>query len=74
MSDVAAPVETIRVQAQAFVLGLAYGEIATLPVDTRDLDACLSKRLVVALDVNGEQIEPPAAVFDRPGGCGCSKR
>jgi hypothetical protein len=67
-------VETVRVQAQAFVLGLAYGEIAELPVGTRDLDACLSKGLVVALDVDGKQIAPPAAVFDRPGGCGCSKR
>lgn len=73
MSDTDTTVDTIRVQAQAFVLGLAYGEIAVLPIDTRDLDACLSKGLVVALDENGQPIDPPAPVFERKGGCGCGR-
>lgn len=64
---------TIRVQAQAYVLGLAWGEIAELPIDTHELDACLSKGLVVALDVDGQPMQAPAPVFERRGGCGCGR-
>lgn len=73
-----APV-TARVRAGAHVLGLNYDQVADLPIDTRDLSACIDRGLVTMLaliDAEGnvtEAPELPVPAVTAPGGCGCGK-
>lgn len=72
-----AGVVTARVRANAHVLGLNYDQVADLPMDTRDLQACVDRQLVTLLaviDSEGNVTEaaqlPVPEVSERPCGCG----
>lgn len=73
-----APV-TARVRAKAHVLGLNYDQVADVPMDTRDLQACVDRQLVellAVIDAEGNITtvdQLPAPPVTATSGCGCGK-
>lgn len=61
--------DLIYVEARANVLGMRYGERAALPMDTFELQACISAGLIALVGEDGT-VPDPLPAPRRPCGCG----
>lgn len=61
----------VYVEARANVLGMTYGERAILPLSTPELQACISRGLILLVGGDGTVPDPPPVINPvRPCGCG----